>query len=75
MATQLEGATARITAYWTFVDKNGGDSPDEEPMLVIVFWNKKKNEWTKYLEIEEVVPGLDKQGKTYIEVIHFTAIR
>ncbi len=74
MATIMEGATVRITAYWTFVDKNDGESPDEEPVLVLVFWNKKKKEWTKFLEIDEVVSAIDKQGKAFIEVPHYTSL-
>jgi hypothetical protein len=39
-----EQKTRKVNNHWTLLDKNSGYDRDEEPGLVIVFWNEKKKE-------------------------------
>ncbi len=60
--------TRKVNAYWTLLEKNDGAERDEEPGLVIVFWNEKRNEWGKFLPLEDVKASLDSSGKSHLEV-------
>jgi hypothetical protein len=65
MATQ---EIKKVTAHWTLVEKNAGSDPDEEPGLVVVFWNEKKKKWGKFLPLEEMKAALDSRGKPQLQV-------
>jgi hypothetical protein len=60
--------TRKVNAHWTLLEKNDGAERDEEPGLVIVFWNEKKKEWGKFLPLEDVKASLDSSGKSHLEV-------
>ena len=63
-----EQKTRKVNAHWTLLEKNSGDDRDEEPGLVIVFWNDKKKEWGKFLPLEDVKASLDSSGRSHLEV-------
>ena len=50
------------------MEKNTGNDPDEEPGLVVVFWNEKKKKWGKFLPLEGMKAALDSRGKPQLQV-------